>query len=201
MWYAAYGSNLSRERFMRYLLGGVARGARNPQRGARDATPPRAIVPIRIPHAMYFARTGTTWPGGTAFLEPRRDPRHTTYGRAYLISTEQFEDVFCQENDIVTWTCDLAGVSPRNPIAGCHTAYGYPIFLGSMRRRPIVTFTGRGGSARVYRPPSAVYLRYISRGLQEAHGMTLGQQVDYLLRIPGVRGLIGKSALRALLKA
>ncbi len=52
VWYASFGSNLNRNRFMRYIDGGVAAGAKIPQPGCSDKTPPLKDAPIKIPHQL-----------------------------------------------------------------------------------------------------------------------------------------------------
>ena len=48
VWYVAYGSNLSRERFRAYLEGGRPVGSRRHYAGGRDTSPPRESRVLRL---------------------------------------------------------------------------------------------------------------------------------------------------------
>ena len=52
VWYACYGSNLLKERFMGYILGGGIKG----EGGCRDKTPPIKEMQITISHVLYFSK-------------------------------------------------------------------------------------------------------------------------------------------------
>lgn len=90
VWYVAYGSNVNRARFLRYLEGDTG------HTGARDATPPARSVWTTAALRLRFAGESTRWGGGVCFVDP--DPRAVAYVRAWDITGEQFEDVFAQEN-------------------------------------------------------------------------------------------------------
>ena len=94
LWYAAYGSNLARDRLEAYLS---AAGRPAPPRhypGARDASPPSDDRPLLLPGHL-FAGESPTWGGGIAFYDA--DARGTVYARAYRITAEQFSDLAAQE--------------------------------------------------------------------------------------------------------
>jgi hypothetical protein len=106
VWYASYGSNLKRERFMCYIKGGRPRGGAKQYLGCRDKRDPIESRPIPLNFELYFAGQSNTWrrgekdsgvPGGIAFIRqnPERGP---TLGRMYLITDGQFNDVVLQEN-------------------------------------------------------------------------------------------------------
>jgi len=89
VWYAAYGSNLSFKRFKRYIA------------KCRNDSEPVKNKPRIIPHQLYFAQSSEKWKNmGVAFIKSRvidsRDSQ--TKGRMYLITKEQFNDIFHQEN-------------------------------------------------------------------------------------------------------
>ena len=100
VWYAAYGSNLWPERFACYLTGGTAPGSTTASPGARNPAPARATEASKCDHERFYAGESRRWHGGgVAFLAT--DPGdHNTPLRLYLITTEQFEDVFAQENGL-----------------------------------------------------------------------------------------------------
>src|SRR5687767_6536481 len=107
VWYASYGSNLARDRFLCYLRGGRPEGATRTYPGARDTSDPQGDEPMLLPGGVFFGWRSPTWGGGIAFYDasPRVDgaSRHDgsaeagAYARAYLITESQFADVAAQE--------------------------------------------------------------------------------------------------------
>lgn len=84
VWYACYGSNINRGRFMRYI------------NSSSDITPPKAEKPYRIKHPVYFAKESRQWESkGVAFLDASR--KGVCYGKIYLITEEQFRSIKQQE--------------------------------------------------------------------------------------------------------
>ena len=80
VWYAAYGSNISRERFMRYINGCADRSAPLEDR--------RFVLPYDIP----FAGRASNWGNqGKAFLDDSKSGM--ALGRIYMISRGQFEEI------------------------------------------------------------------------------------------------------------
>ena len=99
VWYACYGSNCARSRFLVYLTGGRAEGAVHDHEGARNDTPPIADGPVVFGTNICFAGHSARWNGAPAFLE-HRAAATGALGRRYLITLEQFADVHAQENRI-----------------------------------------------------------------------------------------------------
>lgn len=199
VWYASYGSNLKRERFLAYIKGGAPPGQSFEHRGARDRTPPRDDRRIDIPHQLFFARDSSGWgPGGVAFVEPVRRPDAHTIGRAYLVTVEQFEDVLSQEN---RWS------EPRPfPLEEALAVgwvdlgegwYDRSVSLGVLDGAPVLTFTesGRDGD-QALRPPAASYIATISQGLTEL-GLSADEIVRYLRDKPGIDGRMSDGELAA----
>lgn len=85
VWYAGYGSNLKSSRFESYV------------NGCRERSAPRGNRPIELPYELYFAGRSDTWGGAPAFIR-RSSGNVRSYGRMYLISQGQFNDVVRQEN-------------------------------------------------------------------------------------------------------
>ena len=106
VWYACYGTNVSESRFMKYI------------NDCRDKTPPTASKPFYFPHPIYFAGKSRTWENkGSAFLDDGASGR--AYGRIYLITAEQYEDVKRMEG----------------------RRYSKKLSLGSVEGIPVVSFT------------------------------------------------------------
>ena len=97
IWYVSYGSNMLKERFMKYIEGGSFKDSRyHPP--CSDTTPPVATKAIEIPYDMYFANESGSWHGsGVSFLDTTRKGK--SLGVAYLITTEQLGHVTEQENN------------------------------------------------------------------------------------------------------
>src|SRR5690348_6833173 len=95
VWYAAYGTNLRRERFLCYLGGGRPEGALRGYPGCRDRSPPRAEVVLSLPGRLTFGGESSTWTGGMAFLETSASTR--VWARGYLVTVGQLSDVLAQE--------------------------------------------------------------------------------------------------------
>lgn len=161
IWYACYGSNLCKERFLWYIRGG---GPKNNQ-GCQDKTLPVVDRPYTIHHELYFANQSRTWGnGGVAFLKLEKDEKIETLGRAYLITAEQFEDVKKQEGASSNW-------------------YGHVLELGEMAGIPIKTLTRVPENTGQYVPntPSLEYLDMLRRGLWETYpSMTVEEISRYL---------------------
>lgn len=80
VWYACYGSNISRRRFMRYID------------SCTDTTPPVEDRPFEFSHSIYFAKSSAIWDNGAvAFLDVETEGK--AYGRIYKITKEQFMEV------------------------------------------------------------------------------------------------------------
>ncbi|MFO7636688.1 MAG: hypothetical protein R6W96_05235 [Clostridia bacterium] len=166
IWYACYGSNLYRERFLWYIQGGGLKG--NP--GCKDRSLPVADCPYLIRHALYFAGESRTWGhGGVAFISKEHDPGAVTLSRAYLVTEEQFKDIQGQEG---RW-------------------YGCTLELGMLEGFPVRTFTRDPLEFRDMETnnPSDAYLEVIRKGLRETYpGMTEEQITGYLDKAAAGRG-------------
>ncbi len=95
VWYACYGSNLDRERFMKYILGDET-GRLCSSEGCRDKTPPRAEKQLILNHPIYFANQSRRWDNrGIAFLDTSKEG--LSYCKMYLITQEQFSEIAVNE--------------------------------------------------------------------------------------------------------
>jgi hypothetical protein len=159
LWYAAYGSNLSRDRFACYVQGGTPVGAHHRYVGCRDRTPPAATAPMRITGRLTFAGESTIWGGGLAYLDPEAADGEVV-ARGYLITDEQLEDVAAQEPryDRVAEVGRYDGVRV--------------VALASTQTHPAA-------------PPSAPYLRTILTGLTDGL-LDAEAAIAYLLAVPGI---------------
>ena len=183
VWYAGYGSNLSRQRFLCYILGGKPALGLRKHRGSRDTTPPAADRILTVKHRLYFAlpegstRTQNWGPGGVAFIDPEIDEGAETICRIWKITGEQYEDVRRQEG--LTW-------------------YDKEVTLGEAHGIPILTVS-HGCHLEHTLPPSPAYLKTIAMGLKETAGLSGEEIAIYLLDKTGVKGRMRKDEIVAML--
>lgn len=206
IWYASYGSNLLRKRFLAYIRGGRPPGAGFVQVGCSDSTPPSHDHGVMIQHGLFFAEQSVHWENaGVAFIEPKMDSMAKTLGRMYLISADQFREVVLQENGHRRMNVDLGIDLKRTQEEGRTEIRGglYPtlLFLGEEGGHPIFTFTAAAGSGEASpNPPGPLYLSIIARGLGETFGLSDQGIIEYLQDRPGIRGLMSGDELERTVK-
>jgi hypothetical protein len=201
VWYASYGSNLLRERFLCYIVGGTPEGARRNHTGSTDTTLPLQDRSIAIPYPLYFAEMSESWQdAGVAFITEQRTVKDATLGRMYLITAEQFAHVVRQENglepDDESLNLDLIETEKQgNHIIGTGW-YGRVMYLGREKGYPIFTFTSPKSVYDILpTSPSENYLRTIGRGIQQTYGLGRQQVAEYFINKPGVNGFWTKEQL------
>jgi hypothetical protein len=195
VWYAAYGSNLSRERFDVYLRGGTPAGGAHEYPGCRNETPPIDDRSWQCGFRMRFGGSSRTWGGGVALIDDAQDGVPARV-RLYLITLEQFADVVAQENWLEPGSVDLTEVTfaPHHVIGPDHV-YRVVLQVGEIDGSPVLTITQDPSAPTA--TPTMRYLTHIARGLREAHGLDAGGVVDYLLTRPGVAGANRRAELVA----
>ena len=175
VWYASYGSNLKRQRFMCYIQGGKPEGRTEPNQGCRDKTPPIDSKPVSLNFDLYFAGKSKSWGGGGVAFIREGTKESLTLGRMYLITYEQFNDVVMQENDkcvngelYVPRFQQL--VQQRESVLPDKPWYGKLLNVGTEGGHPIVTFTTPITDLRPNpNDPSEEYLNTIASGLRETY--------------------------------
>ncbi len=173
VWYAGYGSNLSKQRFLCYILGGKPKYGMTINKGCSNKSPPSEDRPIEIPYILYFAlpkdKKGTSmWGrGGVAFLAPEKinNAELWTLGRMWKITKDQYEEVKRHEGE----------------------GYNNEIFLGKDENGiPIYTITNKTKLKNVV-PPSERYLKTIILGLKETYSMSNEEICSYLINKEGIK--------------
>jgi hypothetical protein len=184
VWYVAYGSNLSRERFCYYIRGGRPDGSGRHSPGCRDTSEPLDSFGVLIDGSVYFAGHSSGWRAGMAFYDPRATGE--VAARAYLITAEQFVDVLAQETrQSIGITVDLAPAFRGDRYSKGVGGYSTLVRVGERRGAPLVTFTRDLDTAPGLAAPSATYLAAMATGLREAHGWSQMQIDRYLSALPG----------------
>lgn len=165
IWYACYGSNLLKERFMLYIKGGHCRFNNKDYDGCTDKSKPLDDRPYIIPYELYFAQKSPSWSdAGVAFLKPERDENVQTLGRIYLITENQFKEIQCQE--------------------GCGW-YDLILDLGTFNSIPVKTFTH--SSKYPYVEPSAAYKNVMFLGLQETYPEMTEEGIQMYIEVANMR--------------
>ncbi len=189
VWYASYGSNLSRERFLCYIKGGRPKGSEKREVGCRDKSLPIAEGTHIMPYPLYFAKESRRWQKqGVAFIGLSKNEKFHTYSRKYLITEEQFMDVVKQENNGVEIHIDLDKVMESGYKTLRDSWYGTILFLGEEDGYPIVTFTADWDLDVPFHTPSKEYLSMIIHGLKSTLSLENKEILDYLITKPGIDG-------------
>lgn len=164
LWYVSYGSNLFGERFLCYLEGGLAPGARWRNPGSRDPSPPSGDVRVDLDHALVFGGPSHTWDGGPAFLDLVTPGR--SVGRGWRITRTQFDDLVAQENKLDPGTVQVSDLLLTDGgVVLPDARYGRVVPLPQIHDEPAVTFTYV--SRPVERAPDPAYVDLLRRGLVE----------------------------------
>lgn len=147
VWYACYGSNLLKERFLCYLQGGKCRYNGRTYKGCTDKTVPKSSKAIMIPFEMYYGNHSASWNNaGVSFLDSSKAGQ--TLGRMHLITEEQFYEIHRQEGSGDNW-------------------YNQLIYLGKDTGFEIYTFTNK--TRREECEPDENYLSVMRQGLTETY--------------------------------
>ncbi len=188
VWYATYGTGLSREHFKHVILGGRTADGTEVYPGCRDKTLPPQNRFMALPHTLYFAGESKTWTGGMAIINPEYNAEAHTISRAHLITVEQFEDIIAQQNDLKTSTPlpFKEAIEKGRALVGKDTGYyNLLLYCGEKDGYPIFTLTAaRPQTPHV--PPSPQYARILYKGLSQDKKINMQTAVDYMLAQTGI---------------
>ncbi len=202
VWYAAYGSNLLRARFLTYLRGGPVPGSGRQQHGARDASDPVDDRAYRLPRQLLFGRSSQGWGGGgVCFVEPERHDADGTLGRAWLITAEQLADVWAQENGYTSGPAiDLDRLAADGTADfGRAGWYRRLELVDELDGHPVATFTDV--DVPPLNPAGVPYLRVMGLGLGETWQLSPEAAADYLAERRGNAGQVDAGALADAIRA
>jgi hypothetical protein len=194
VWYAAFGSNLSRSRLGCYIAGGTPVGAMRAHEGCRDRTLPREDRNVTLPGHLRFAGESSVWGGGMAFYSPLGEG--TVHARAYLLRLEQLVDLVAQESrHPVGTTLVLADAGPTRH--GLSTVYDVLMDLGELDGHRLLTLSA--SRHHPLNPPSGAYVRTMSDGLADGFDLDADARVAYLASAVGMLPTWTPEAVRELL--
>lgn len=199
IWYATYGSNMSKDRFRCYIQGGQTEGMKKPCAGSANKNPPKEILWMTFPHRLFFAHDVTlTWgPGGVAFLNPESNIQEKAYLCLYKITLEQFNDVYLQENvtDVDTSSplfdsTSLQSIESIKQISKAAVKRGWyhnVAYLGKEKDLPILTMTCSLSDVDKFKSgevpscaPSKDYADTLVRGLVQGRQLSEEDAVAYI---------------------
>jgi len=204
IWYASYGSNLSRERFLCYIKGGVPKYTAKKYSGCLDKADPIEERPITLFYELYFAKSSPTWCGSAvAFIKSRKSDS-VTLGRCYLITVIQLIGIACQENnksvsnneyyknEFVKYilTHERSFLNPRDPSdsIGAPSWYGKLFRIGKEDGKLIFTLTATwSDNYSDYEKPNEYYLRTMANGLRETYNLNVNETVNYFVEKMGIK--------------
>ncbi|XP_042420772.1 histone deacetylase 5-like isoform X1 [Zingiber officinale] len=205
VWYASYGSNMWKPRFLCYIEGGKVQGMTVPCSGSLDKSLPRSIIWKVLPHRLLFGRSYTrTWgKGGVAFLNPERDTSEKAHLCMYRITLEQFNDVLAQENSLhqedgaiqrmvsPLLDVDILNYVAKNKSTRLETIkdgwYSTVLYLGEEDNVPILTMTCSASDIQCFKSgefptsaPSRDYMNTLVNGLVEGKQLTEAAATAYV---------------------
>lgn len=202
VWYASYGSNINRDRFLCYILGGTPVGSSKREMGCRDTTLPLQERSFEMPHELYFAKKATKWQGkGVAFIDIEANPLYHTYSRMYLITRDQFIDIVRQENNHAEdLELDLESIVKKGSFVFRETSwYGNVLCVGEEEGHPIFTFTSsQPVKKEEINAPSHEYLSTILKGIRRDMGKSREETLDYIKRVKGITPFYSMEELQSL---
>lgn len=194
IWYASYGSNLSKSRFYCYIKGGKPEGSNINESGCRDKSLPLEDKKIILNNELLFVEKSKRWGNkGVAVLDTKIQPSIKTYGRMYLITKDQFIDVVKQENGIkVEESLNLhfpEHVNGNSKVLFKDKRYGRIVYVGKDSGYPIFTFTTSAPIENsIINQPSEEYLKMIANGLYETYKLNAVEIAKYFIGFKGVQG-------------
>lgn len=191
VWYATYGSGLSRENFLKQIRGGQAANSTRKYAGCADQTLPVRDRFLSLPYNIYFAGVCAAWgDGGHINIEPMPSASAHTVARAYLVKLDQFEEIAAQQNE----RRERQRLPLREAMLHGHATvgdgsghYDELVFCGIVDGIPMFSLTAVQPELP-YRPPTDAYTKLLCEGLSEATNIGTQEAVDYVLATPGIAG-------------
>jgi hypothetical protein len=180
---------------------------------------PARSVAVELPGTVYFATESPVWTGGRAFYDPNgtggtggtiraagtdaAGAGSGMWGRAHLLTAEQFSDIAAQEMyEAPGRDLDLTGVLADGRAQLGPGRYETLVNCGELDGCPLLTFTAPWAVDEVeWTRPSAPYLRHLAKGLLESGRWQAPAVAAYLAARPGAAGRWTPEEVAALLAA
>lgn len=202
VWYACYGSNLNYDRFICYIKGGKPKGSKRKNKGCANKKIPERTERYTIPYSLYFAKNSSNWYGsGVAFIGLTKDNEVKTLSKLYLITKDQFEELFVQENgekyEKILLSLNFEEIMQRHSKVIWNSSwYGNIIYLGlGPDGIPIFTTTS-SKNERPFSRPNEKYLFHIIVGLRtKPYNLSDDKIVEYLYEKFGIQERYNKEDL------
>ncbi|WP_198519853.1 hypothetical protein [Polaribacter sp. ALD11] len=204
VWYASYGSNILESRFHCYILGGQPKGSKKTYKGCSDKTLPQEKEEVYINSELYFAKKSKSWDScGVGFINTEFNDKIQTFGRMYLITTEQYVEIVKQEtNHKGELLIDFKKAKEKGSlIIEEKSWYGNLLYLGEQNGNPIFTFTNEKDLTEEINPPSEQYLLTIINGLKETYNLNEIEIKEYFENLLGIKGYEIEKKLTELIKS
>lgn len=204
IWYAAYGSNLSRKRFRCYIKGCAPEGSTRKNPGCVEKAMPLAAKSVSLNLELFFAGSFEGWGGTAAAFVRQGGASAAAFGRMYLITHGQFNDIVRQENDLAVRKGRGTRIVPsmeqlsRGAEFELEGTMPYPrlLVVGREKGHPIVTFTSSEKTTLPTNKPSETYVKVIASGLKETYSdWSINRITDYLSQAEGIRDRIPRDRL------
>lgn len=199
IWYASYGSNMWKERFLCYIEGGKVDGMKKSCLGSRDKSLPKDTIWKTVPHKLFFGRSHSdTWgAGGVTFLHPESNNDDSAHICIYRITLEQFNDVLLQENcPVKKMESPLLGLSQLDFVSENKTMllealeggwYSNVLYLGKEDNLPILSMTCPFSHIEKFKSgelpmcaPAEDYINTLVKGLVEGKQLDKDEAINYL---------------------
>lgn len=190
VWYIAYGSNLSSDRFLKYMNIGRYKDVFT----VNDLE----SVQVQIPHGIYFAKSGKWGSGGIAFLDIDTNEEVKSTFRAYRLTKEQYWSLLCQENGRTKFKLDWKKIRNQR----INTTFGSGLYsrvvnMGTINGELAITMTHdesfvdqigkmketmpwQFASMGMLNPPSHAYLNVINLGADETTELPSAELKPYV---------------------
>lgn len=199
VWYASFGSNMWKDRFLCYIQGGKVEGMNMHCSGSWDKSLPRDVIWKVVPHKLFFARSSShAWgKGGVAFLNSEIDDKEKAFMCLYRITLEQFNDVLLLENyrslDVDIPLVDIHHldylVKNNTMTVDCLKDgwYSTVVLLGKEDNIPILTMTCSNTAVEKCKSgeipmcaPAKEYANTLVEGLVRGNQLTREEAIDYV---------------------
>ena len=209
VWYATYGSNLYKDRFLLYIRGGKAKYVDKEYVGCTNKHLPVKDSVYYIGNKLYFSQKAGQWGNkSVAFIKSIPDKEKETICKLYLITEEQFVEINQQENgvspDFRMSNLDIGTTKHQRfsyvtSVNNSFQWYGRILYIGEKEGYPIYTFTAKwNDDYEDYSAPCDNYLTTIVKGLKGC-GLSDIQIYRNLKEKFGIKDMLPNESLKNLI--